>query len=959
MGRKKKKQPWYYSKKVFAEFIYSAIFLASIAIFYFLILISVKPQSFPILTNKIEETINQNLPKNSEIAISKISVELDQLYKINIILENIDLNLEKDLLFLPKVTAQFSILDIITRQRPNKIGIENAKIKIDNKIWGNSIQKDNKNLPYQAYFKKIWDIFLKIRDKDTIARKFEVKNVEFIFNDKNNKTKNILIKSSLIDITKPKDKLVINTRNIFNLQNGNIDIRFNANCNFNPKNILQCDAGFFNVIPKSFAKIFQKFEFLDKIDAKLGASLDLEIDKNHELTSLIFNIDANKGSFFYKQFFEDRIDFTNLSANFETNKSLKNLQLSDLAVTFDDDIKFGMSMEINDFQNPELEETRMHFKIANASGSKIAKFWPAFLAPNIRNWVGNHIDQGLVKDAYANISFKRSNNIKKLQLVDSEVLFSKLRLKYSKDFPEITNIDGIASFSRDDMKIDIISGDVLESKIKSGKVQIKDFHAKQIMLDIIGIASGAGYDPLKHVDYDGRFAREIPEYINGYSDSSFDIKIPIKDNLDIKDFYIKVLSNIKNINSNYLHNNSAVNVSVLKKFNDNNFKTYIDLSNSKINFPQANIFKKKAVSSKATIDIIAKNSQLHLKNLDFLVKNSAINADILLNIRKSYINRLTIVNNLNNSNYTLFYSESPKESLRTLEINGNYLNLAHFLQNMSKIGKNSANDNRFENFIIKSNLKKVDLAHKEYFKNLRIDINCQKTLCQDGVFRSEMSDDNFVYIDLFQKKRKHDYTTIKANISDISKISRAFNISNKIIGGKTQIRARFSQDKYLKKSLKGSLEIKKGFSVIKSNIVDEIAKDNIFKKVKDALTKSDKINFNDLDLDFEIKDSQLAVSNLIASSTLLGFTAKGTIALSGENTILKGLVVPGYALNKLFGISHIPVFGKIILGEKGGGLFAARYRYIKNPQNKNGKFTLNAASAIAPGSTRKLLRIFD
>ncbi len=963
--KKEKKQEiksWYLLKKVVGEVLYSALFLATVSIFYFFILISVKPQSFPFLTNKIEIYINNTLPDKSEISISKISVDLDNIYQLNVILEGVDLSLTKKTLSFPKITAQFSILDLITNQRPQKIKFEGAKIKLNNEIdTSNSVSKE-KEKTYQEqqaqYLKQIWDIFLFLKNNKIITKNFEVSNIELEFRDKNNNQRNLIIESSHLNISEKNNNLIISTKNIVNLHNGNTAIRFNTNCQFNKNISLKCGTEFLNIVPESFSELFKGLDFLSKIQTKLGAKIDLEIDKNYELLSLIINVNSNKGSFHYNQFFIDKIDFKDLSATFELENSIQNIKLSKLKVTFDDDIKFNMSMNIKNFHDPNLEETEMYFRISNSQGDKIAKFWPIFLAPNIKDWIKSHIDQGLIKDAYANIKFKRTNNIDKLQYINSQILFSQLKLKYSDDMPEISNIDGIASFSKDDMKIDIISGDVLESKIKSGTITIDNFHQKKIILNINGIATGPGYDPLKHASYNSTFSKELPKYINGYADSSFDIKLPIKNDLTLKDAYIKVLSNIKDIKSDYLKDDSFVNVSLLKKFNDNNFDTYIDLSNAKIDLPIAGITKERQTPSKITLGITAENGELNLKNINLEIGEKNIRANISINTDKAYVSRALIQNNLHN-NYTLYYEENQKQSLRNLEINGNYLDLEYLIKNLPKEGITTKNNTKFNNFIIKSSLKRVKLANNQYLENLNIDINCQDTLCLNGLIRSEMEDDNFLYVDLFQNSKKDNFTTIKANISDISLLAKGFNISDQINGGNTSITAKILRDKYQNKSIKGGLKITKGFSITKNNIVQTIEKEKIFEKVKNKIAGSKRINFNNLALNFEIKNNAIEINNLIAGSHLIGFTSKGTISLAGDNIILKGLIIPGYSLNKLFGIGDIPVLGKVIMGEKGGGLFSASYRYVKNKDNKDGKFSVNAASALAPGLTREIFKIFD
>ncbi len=83
----------------------------------------------------------------------------------------------------------------------------------------------------------------------------------------------------------------------------------------------------------------------------------------------------------------------------------------------------------------------------------------------------------------------------------------------------------------------------------------------------------------------------------------------------------------------------------------------------------------------------------------------------------------------------------------------------------------------------------------------------------------------------------------------------------------------------------------------------------------------------------------------------LGLTASGTIGLASGRLDLTGTVVPAYAVNTLPG--RIPVIGKLLSPEKGGGLFAATWS-VRGPADKP-SVAVNPLAALVPGVLRKLL----
>jgi len=89
-----------------------------------------------------------------------------------------------------------------------------------------------------------------------------------------------------------------------------------------------------------------------------------------------------------------------------------------------------------------------------------------------------------------------------------------------------------------------------------------------------------------------------------------------------------------------------------------------------------------------------------------------------------------------------------------------------------------------------------------------------------------------------------------------------------------------------------------------------------------------------------------------AEGSQIGITLSGRLDVRRDVADLRGTVVPLYMLNSMVG--KIPVLGEVIVKEKGGGLFAARFAVQGDLQNPN--FTVNPLSMLTPGPLR---RIFD
>ena len=86
------------------------------------------------------------------------------------------------------------------------------------------------------------------------------------------------------------------------------------------------------------------------------------------------------------------------------------------------------------------------------------------------------------------------------------------------------------------------------------------------------------------------------------------------------------------------------------------------------------------------------------------------------------------------------------------------------------------------------------------------------------------------------------------------------------------------------------------------------------------------------------------------SGKSIGLTTAGTLDLANDTARLRGIVVPGFALNNL--LSNVPLLGPLLTGGKDGGLFAISYK-LEGPLDDL-KSDVNMMSAITPNALRAL-----
>ncbi|MFT6077139.1 MAG: hypothetical protein ACJA02_000408 [Myxococcota bacterium] len=936
---------------ILSGFIKSTFLIILISAVYFLALIAIEYKSFLFITAAIEEGANKNLPSNYYINIKKSSLKFSTFHKIKVRLDEVRvINKNKEELLFPKVEAEFSIFNLLLlKTTPSKLIIIAPEIEVSNNSQISFGDVGGQKLLLQKGYSEILSqIFTTLKLGKVAIKNFLITDAKI--NIKNNeKVATIILKESHITTSFKDGYLQLTLANKISLNPKDLDLLIDANCVFSRDEAIECDTSFRNFIPSSIAFLDPKLSSLSQISGKFSGDTNLIIDKYKHLSSASFDLITNSASFYYPEYFSGPIDLKNLIFSGKLNNKLKTFSINNLHCNFAD-TGFSMSLLASDFLDKNKQKTIMQFKVTDVPTNNLKLLWPTFLNQNnVRDWFLGHIKNGVVTDGYATMILKHKNGHQNLERIESELAFSGLDLQYNQYFPTLSKVNGIAFFDRNQMQIDISKGDILDSRINFASISIPEFHAKKPMLNIDGKVIGKAGDGLKHINYKSQFAKEIKQYFRGKTQTNLSIKLPINHHLSLKDVYIKIDSDIDNFENEYI-NNSNLKVSVLKDFGHLDFATKIDLTKTDLNFKRFNVIKRPGVKSSLTTRIsFDENNILHLKNLNLQENNKKMSGELSLQTSPIKISQINIENrNFANSNFDLNYKSTNDSSF--LRINGKSLDLKSFLESSNS---QSGGFNFYHKNDIKISIDKLSLAQNQNLTDLNIDLKCDKSFCEDGIISARYNQDNHIDIEISSPTKKNP-TLIAGFIQDVSVLAKGLNISNQILDGRAKIKSKLDKDG----KLEGEIRISREFTVLRNEVVEKIYDNDAFGKFKETDLKNNKIKFNNLKLKFGFSNNVLNIKTLITNSHKLGFTSKGTIDFKSGKTDLKGLIVPGYVLNKFFGIGRIPILGRIIVGEEGGGIFAVRYSYIKTRNQLEGEFNINTASAIAPGGIRNIFNLF-
>ncbi|MFM8185512.1 MAG: DUF3971 domain-containing protein, partial [Alphaproteobacteria bacterium] len=818
-----------------------------------------------------------------------------------------------------------------------------------------------------------------LRKNKNPIENFEIENAKIlIFNSKIQSEINI--KNAKINSKLNKDTLDIFIQSLIFVSRNKSEFKLDSNCKLSKIDGLKCDANIYNFMPNSLVGFHPIFDDLDNIDTNISGLLNLAINPNKSFNNLKFKLQSEKGSFYFKEFFKDKIDFKQISVDGDYNGVEKVLNFNNIETELVSKIanqteisnpKLKLSLQLALLQNNKL---RYEFNIGlkNALINEIERFWPLNLSQNgIRNWVLKSIKNGTMNDGFVKFIIDENLDESELKSLNAQFDFNNVNLTYDKNFPEISNINGLAFFSKNDMKIFVKSGDVLKSKISNAEISIADFKMPTNILNIKGDLEGKAFDGLKHASNHPDFLIEVENYLNGNAKSSFEIGIPLIDNLALKDIFLAVNSNISELKNDIAKGDILVNLK--KDFGSDIFKTEINFDKASLDIAELVVEKTEKENGDLSFDLdLANNKILNFKNIK-LTKGKvdkkqnlpSITGEFALEYNPLKILKINLKNqNFGKNNYDFVYNLNPENSTLNLDIKGKYLSLKNIFNRKNNSNQKFSLDKILDNKInVNINLAKLELKNKTLYNNVLGNLSCQNHICKSGSLLASLNKGKnqvkniALKINKNPKKDKANEYILSGQIADVGTLVEALDISNLIGDGnvKIDITQKLIDNKL---NLEGSIKSTSEITIYENQKVKKLSKDNLYSKVKDKIFSSEKTTFGSLNIDFVIAEGDLKIKSLVANNYKIGITAKGNINLHDNSMQLKGMIVPGYLVNSLFGLSKVPVLGSVIkgllTGEDGGGIFSVRYEYVRQKDQSEGEFKTNAVSAFVPSSISSL-----
>ncbi len=260
----------------------------------------------------------------------------------------------------------------------------------------------------------------------------------------------------------------------------------------------------------------------------------------------------------------------------------------------------------------------------------------------------------------------------------------------------------------------------------------------------------------------------------------------------------------------------------------------------------------------------------------------------------------------------------------------------------------------FQNFPalqFKGNVKRLILGKDRFLDDVKGEADCNTTLCKFANISGSTTDGKTFTLRILRNPKG--LRQLAVNADNAGAFLKALNLLDSMTGGEMSITGNYD-DTNADSVLTGRVLINK-YVIKDAPVLAKLLTLASLTGIIDTLGGKG-IQFDKFSAPFTLtKDVITLGENTKTYGSAIGLTAEGTITFPRRTLDVQGTVVPSYTLNNVFG--KVPLFGPILTGGEGGGIFAARYN-IKGT-GADPFVSVNPLSMLTPGFLRGMFDILD
>jgi hypothetical protein len=385
-----------------------------------------------------------------------------------------------------------------------------------------------------------------------------------------------------------------------------------------------------------------------------------------------------------------------------------------------------------------------------------------------------------------------------------------------------------------------------------------------------------------------------------------------------------------------------------------------NLTNAMINLSTYGWFKKAGKKAVLNVDLEKDGRRTVLRNLNILGDDLEVRGEILFNEELKPTSFSFPTAKFNNQTQISLYGELKPNSIWSLRTSGKIFDGRQFFRSLFSPGQLAKKHRPLKNspgVDIHIDLDKVVGFFDTNAANVSVRAQRRKGKLVSLDLHGQLMDSHGR---LSQKKQiaarvravEGKPRILKADTTDAGAAFRLIGFYPSARGGDAWLRVNLDGSGKAEKT--GRLLAKK-FVVMQNQVIGEVLSEAQKKSGRRARVRTPYISFDQLYIPFSVGSGQFVLHNGAAIvGPSLGITMRGKIDFEKEYISLSGTYTPAYGLTGAIG--SIPLFGELLTGRKGEGVFGLTFA-IRGPLSRP-QVQANPLSIFTPGPIRQIME-FD
>lgn len=232
---------------------------------------------------------------------------------------------------------------------------------------------------------------------------------------------------------------------------------------------------FIDVSPQDLAESFPPLEGLSVVDARLSGALTVLGDLNGTIVSLDFDIKSGPGTLTLEEYFPEPVQIDGMAARGSARARFDEIRVDEAEIQFENDARLRLSGLAT-----RIDAKRVlvgDAQLSDMPWDKVARYWPANIGSDAREWITKNIVGGQVPEATLHAEIQLPMEDDAALIVDDlsgTVLLNDTSVQVLDTLPPVAGVNAVGTYGADWFNIQVSSGTMDSLHLDSARILITE-----------------------------------------------------------------------------------------------------------------------------------------------------------------------------------------------------------------------------------------------------------------------------------------------------------------------------------------------------------------------------------------------------------------------------------------------------------------------------------------------------